>query len=124
MTKKELIEYIVKQAQIITSQEKRNEVLSKELTKDLPINQSKLSTCCGIPIEEIPELVNKVEILQRENTRLGKTAYRRGRIIDEIEKYLKEFTPMAEFGTNRTYIPNDIVLDKLKELKENTDGKI
>ena len=56
-------------------------------------------------LEEVESLIKEIERLNN--------------IITELEKYLKEFTPMAEFGTNRTYIPNDIVLDKLKELKEN-----
>ena len=59
-------------------------------------------------------LYASVHILEAKDKEIN----RLNNIITELEKYLKEFTPMAEFGTNRTYIPNDIVLDKLKELKE------
>ena len=36
-----------------------NKVLSEELTKDRILNQDCLTTCCGIPIGDIPKLINQ-----------------------------------------------------------------
>lgn len=36
-----------------------NEVLSHELTKDKILKQDCLTTCCGIPIGDIPKLINQ-----------------------------------------------------------------
>lgn len=36
-----------------------NKVLSEELTKDKILKQDCLTTCCGIPIEDIPKLINQ-----------------------------------------------------------------
>lgn len=36
-----------------------NEVLSQELTKDKMLQQDHLITCCGIPIVDIPKLINQ-----------------------------------------------------------------
>ena len=36
-----------------------NKVLSEELTKDKILKQDCLTTCCGIPIGDIPKLINK-----------------------------------------------------------------
>ena len=37
----------------------RNEVLSHELTKDKVLQQDCLTTCCGIPIGDIPKLITQ-----------------------------------------------------------------
>ena len=36
-----------------------NKVLSQELTKDKVLQQDHLTTCCGIPIGDIPRLITK-----------------------------------------------------------------
>ena len=36
-----------------------NKVLSEELTKDKILKQDCLTTCCGIPIGDIPRLITK-----------------------------------------------------------------
>lgn len=36
-----------------------NKVLSEELTKDKILKQNCLTTCCGIPIGDIPKLINQ-----------------------------------------------------------------
>ena len=36
-----------------------NKVLSEELTKDKILKQDCLTTCCGIPIGDIPKLINQ-----------------------------------------------------------------
>ena len=36
-----------------------NKVLSEELTKDKILKQDYLTTCCGIPIGDIPKLINQ-----------------------------------------------------------------
>ena len=55
-----------------------NEVLSQELTKDKVLQQDCLTTCCGIPIGDIPKLINQ----QKE-------------FIEWLEDYLKLFDNMC-----------------------------
>lgn len=47
-----------------------NNVLSEELTKDKILKQDCLTTCCGIPIGDIPKLLNQqkefIEYLENE----------------------------------------------------------
>ena len=47
-----------------------NKVISEELTKDRILNQDCLTTCCGIPIGDIPKLINQqkefIEYLEDE----------------------------------------------------------
>ena len=47
-----------------------NKVLSEELTKDKILKQDCLTTCCGIPIGDIPKLINQqkefIEYLENE----------------------------------------------------------
>lgn len=39
--------------------EATNKVLSQELTKDKMLQQDHLTTCCGIPIGDIPKLISQ-----------------------------------------------------------------
>ena len=53
-----------------------NKVLSEELTKDNILKQDCLTTCCGIPIGDIPKLINQqkefIDYLENEKDRLIK----------------------------------------------------
>ena len=53
-----------------------NEVLSHELTKDKVLQQDCLTTCCGIPIGDIPKLITQqkefIEYLENEKDRLAR----------------------------------------------------
>lgn len=41
-----------------------NKILSHELTKDKILKQDHLTTCCGIPIADIPKLIEKNKKLE------------------------------------------------------------
>ena len=53
-----------------------NKVLSEELTKDKILKQDCLTTCCGIPIGDIPKLINQqkefISYLENEKDRLAR----------------------------------------------------
>ena len=48
-----------KQKKVINKLKSTNKVLSEELTKDKILKQDCLTTCCGIPIGDIPKLINQ-----------------------------------------------------------------
>lgn len=68
--------------------------------------------------KNITDLVNKIKILEKENTRLGKSTYRKGRVIEELEKWLDEETKLSNETDTLEHISYIEVLDKLKELKK------
>ena len=53
-----------------------NKILSHELTKDKVLQQDCLTTCCGIPIGEIPKLITQqkefISYLENEKDRLAR----------------------------------------------------
>lgn len=74
--------------------------------------------------KNITDLVNKIKILEKENTRLGKSTYKKGRVIEELEKWLQsEYDRYSNDKENLVFSNVEVidfqrVLDKLKELKE------
>ena len=48
-----------KQKEVIDKLKSTNKVLSEKLTKDKILKQDCLTTCCGIPIGDIPKLINQ-----------------------------------------------------------------
>ena len=84
-----------------------NKVLSEELTKDKILKQDCLTTCCGIPIGDIPKLINQqkefIEYLENEKDRLavsashtyedslGKTRFVNEDIFNEVDKILSKY---------------------------------
>lgn len=77
--KKQVKEYIV-----------TNEVLSHELTKDKILKQDHLTTCYGIPIGDIPKLINQqkvfIKYLEDEYTKIQNDIEKE---IDNNVKYFK-----------------------------------
>ena len=84
-----------------------NKVLSEELTKDKILKQDCLTTCCGIPIGDIPKLINQqkefISYLENEKGRLvrecsqiyedslGKTKLVNEDIFNEVDKILSKY---------------------------------
>ena len=66
-----------------------NKVLSKKLTKDKILKQDCLTTCCGIPIGDIPKLINQqkkfIKYLENEYTKIQTD------IENEIDNNIKYF---------------------------------
>ena len=52
--------------------EATNEVLSHELTKDKLLQQDCLTTCCGIPVGDIPKFIDKYNKLENNWNKLKK----------------------------------------------------
>lgn len=79
-----------------------NEVLSQELTKDKVLQQDCLTTCCGIPIGDIPKLITQqkefIEYLENE--------------IDICDSFLdtinSQETPYRVISSNKKYITTQI----------------
>ena len=67
-----------------------NEVLSHELTKDKVLQQDCLTTCCGIPIGDIPKLITQqkefINYLEDEFTKIQNDIEKE---IDNNVKYFK-----------------------------------
>lgn len=85
-----------------------NKVLSEELTKDKILKQDCLTTCCGIPIGDIPKLINQ----QKE-------------FIDYMEEKIicyenYQNTNLGEYERNLYF---DIYNDILEKYKEIIGGK-
>lgn len=84
-----------------------NKVLSVELTKDKILKQDCLTTCCGIPIGDIPKLITQqkefIKYLENEKDRLvreisnlyedslGKTKLVNEDIFNEVDKILSKY---------------------------------
>lgn len=70
-----------------------NKVLSEELTKDKILKQDCLTTCCGIPIGDIPKLVNQqkefIEYLSNLSNWYSADGVKQG-IVNEILSKCKE----------------------------------
>ncbi|MDD7592539.1 MAG: hypothetical protein PUJ92_06075 [Bacilli bacterium] len=80
-----------------------NEVLSHELTKDKVLQQDCLTTCCGIPIGDIPKLINQ----QKEFINY----------INDYIKLLKDKPDLVEEGQK------DILEEILSKYQEIIGGK-
>ena len=67
-----------------------NKVLSEKLTKDKILKQDCLTTCCGIPIGDIPKLINQqkefIKYLEDEFTKIQNDIEKE---IDNNVKYFK-----------------------------------
>ena len=75
-----------------------NKILSHELTKDKVLQQDCLTTCCGIPIGDIPKLITQ----QKE-------------FIKWLEDYLKLFDKM-DIDAKISYDMFEEILQKYKEI--------
>ena len=60
-----------------------NKVLSEELTKDKILKQDCLTTCCGIPIGDIPKLINQ----QKEFIEYLEDLIKQNETVVEVSKY-------------------------------------
>lgn len=81
---------------------KTNNVLTQELTKDSDIKQEYLTTCCGIPIGDIPKLTNQ----QKEFVKY----------LEEEIKRLKDLQKYAiEVFNNKTVINFDLAKKSIEE---------
>ena len=98
--------YLVKENQELKKQleelKSTNKVLSEKLTKDKILKQDCLTTCCGIPIGDIPKLINQqkkfIEYLENE--------------IDICDSFLDTInlqeTPYRVISSNKKYITTQI----------------
>ena len=79
-----------KQKKVINKLKSTNKVLSEELTKDKILKQDCLTTCCGIPIGDIPKLINQqkkfIKYLEDEFTKIQNDIEKE---IDNNVKYFK-----------------------------------
>lgn len=64
------------------------------------------------------ELVDKITELATDKIVKDKEIARLNKIIDELEKTINECSILGEYESNRTFIEKDYLLNKLKELKE------
>ena len=85
-----------------------NEVLSHELTKDKILKQDHLTTCCDIPIGNIPKLITQ----QKEFIKY---------LQEELNAQIQEESIGCEI-TNKRYILEEI-LQKYKEIVGVLDDK-
>lgn len=86
-----------------------NKILSHELTKDKVLQQDCLTTCCGIPIGDIPKLITQ----QKE-------------FIEYLEKRYKDITSViGSYGSNTDmlYVKKDMIEEILSKYKEIIGGK-
>lgn len=101
-----------------------NKVLSEELTKDKILKQDCLTTCYGIPIGDIPKLINQ----QKEFIKYLEDGVQECNNYSKyIEKKVKE---LKQRSYGKTYIANEImknetakkclkeILSKYKSIKE------
>ena len=87
-----------------------NKVLSEELTKDKILKQDCLTTCCGIPIGDIPKLINQqkdfISYLENEKNRL----------IHEVSHYYTDSFDRQHVVNEDVYDEVDKILNKFKEI--------
>ena len=96
-----------------------NKVLSKELTKDKVLQQDHLTTCCGIPIGDIPKLITQQkEFIKYMNDIIKELE---AEDVNDVQKAIKELQQENKKlnGAIQTY---DILLktnvEENKQLKE------
>ena len=98
-----------------------NKVLSEELTKDKILKQDCLTTCCGIPIGDIPKLINQqkefISYLENEKDRLAR----------EISNIYEDSLGHTRLVNEDIFNEVDKILSKFKEIigvsNENNMGK-
>lgn len=78
-----------------------NEILSHELTKDKLLQQECLTTCCGIPIGDIPKFIDKYNKLENN--------------WNELKKYIQDICCYDEVGLR--IIDPSYLEDKIAELE-------
>ena len=87
-----------------------NKVLSEELTKDKILKQDCLTTCCGIPIGDIPKLINQqkefISYLENEKDRL----------IHETSHHYTDSFDRQHVVNEDVYDEVDKILNKFKEI--------
>ena len=80
-----------------------NKVLSEELTKDKILKQDCLTTCCGIPIGDIPKLINQqkefISYLENEKDRLA-----------------REISNIYEDSLGHTRLVNEDIFDEVNDI--------
>ena len=87
-----------------------NKVLSEELTKDKILKQDCLTTCCGIPIGDIPKLITQqkefISYLENEKNRL----------IHEVSHYYTDSFDRQHAVNEDIFNEVDKILSKYKEI--------
>ena len=87
-----------------------NKVLSEELTKDKILKQDCLTTCCGIPIGDIPKLITQqkefISYLENEKNRL----------IHEVSHYYTDSFDRQHAVNEDIFNEVDKMLSKYKEI--------
>lgn len=84
-----------------------NEVLSHELTKDKLLQQECLTTCCGIPIGDIPKFIDKYNKLENN--------------WNELKKYIQDICCYDEVGLR--IIDPSYLEDKIAELERGVSNE-
>lgn len=108
-----------------------NEILSQELTKDKVLQQDHLTTCCGIPIGDIPKLKEQLEETNRKLFFTKNELNMRQKSIDNklnqqkefikwLEDYLKLFDNM-DIEEQASYDTIEEILQKYKEIVNGTE---
>lgn len=87
--------------------EATNEVLSHELTKDKLLQQECLTTCCGIPIVDIPKFIDKYNKLENN--------------WNELKKYIQDICCYDEVGLR--IIDPSYLEDKIAELERGVSNE-
>lgn len=106
---KEEVKKLKKQLEELKS---TNKVLSEELTKDNILKQDCLTTCCGIPIGDIPKLINQqkefIEYLENE--------------INKFKEQIKNYDIWHEVGNDINFLilKKQFYLEILQKYKEIT----
>lgn len=80
-----------------------NEVLSHELTKYKLLQQDCLTTCCGIPIGDIPKLITQ----QKEFINY---------LEDEKDRLARECSNIYEDGLGHTRLVNEDIFDEINDV--------
>jgi hypothetical protein len=78
-----------------------NKILSHELTKDKVLQQDCLTTCCGIPIGDIPKLITQqkefIKYLEDEKDRLARICNNLGEDkFDEADDILQKYKEVID----------------------------
>ena len=112
------IDLLIKENQELKKQleelKSTNKVLSEELTKDNILKQDCLTTCCGIPIGDIPKLINQQkEFIKYLEEEISKWHYN---YDSNTYEYELEEPPAEELLVS--------VLSKYREIIGQQDGQV
>lgn len=80
-----------------------NEVLSHELTKDKVLQQDCLTTCCGIPIGDMPKLITQ----QKEFINY---------LEDEKDRLARECSQIYEDSLGKTRLVNEDIFNEVNDI--------